>query len=211
MWHRSISLSNLATALWRQGHHHRAVETATRSLRLKRLIDDRLGTGWCLEVLAWAAAQGHDARRAATLFGASKSLSQAIDMPTNSHPTLIAIRHECEQRTRHALGDSGFETTFQRGMELNLEEATVYATNQRSQPNATRPANHADILTPRERQVADLIAQGLTNKDIAGELMISQRTAESHIEHILAKLEFTSRTQIAAAVVPNDLWSPGSS
>jgi non-specific serine/threonine protein kinase len=67
LWHRSISLSNLATALWRQGDHRRAVEATRRSLLLKRLIGDRLGTGWCLEVLAWAAAQERDARRAATL------------------------------------------------------------------------------------------------------------------------------------------------
>jgi DNA-binding NarL/FixJ family response regulator len=60
-------------------------------------------------------------------------------------------------------------------MELNLEEATAYALKERSQPHATRSASDADILTPRERQVADLIVQGLTNKGIAAKLMISHR------------------------------------
>jgi non-specific serine/threonine protein kinase len=86
---------------------------------------------------------------------------------------------------------------------MNLREATAYALNEGSRPTAARAASDADILTVRERQVADLIAQGLTNKGIAAELMISQRTAESHVERILAKLEFTSRAQIAAFVAPN--------
>jgi non-specific serine/threonine protein kinase len=53
-------------------------------------------------------------------------------------------------------------------------------------------------LTPRELQVARLIAAGRSNKDIAAELVISQRTAENHVEHILKKLGFTSRAQVAA-------------
>ena len=53
-------------------------------------------------------------------------------------------------------------------------------------------------LTRREREVAALIARGMSNKDIASALVISQRTAEGHVEHILAKLNFTSRSQVAA-------------
>ena len=48
--------------------------------------------------------------------------------------------------------------------------------------------------------MAHLIAAGRSNKDIASELVISQRTAENHVEHILAKLGFTSRAQVAAWV-----------
>ena len=55
-------------------------------------------------------------------------------------------------------------------------------------------------LTPREREVADLIAQGLSNKEIAARLVVSRRTAETHVESILRKLSFASRTQVAAWV-----------
>ena len=55
-------------------------------------------------------------------------------------------------------------------------------------------------LTPRELQVARLVAGGRSNKEIAAELVISQRTAEGHVEHILTKLGFTSRAQVAAWV-----------
>ena len=52
------------------------------------------------------------------------------------------------------------------------------------------------VLTRREREVAELLGQGLSNKEIAGQLVISQRTAEGHVEHILTKLGFSSRTQV---------------
>jgi DNA-binding CsgD family transcriptional regulator len=55
-------------------------------------------------------------------------------------------------------------------------------------------------LTPRELQVARLIAGGRSNKQIAAQLVISPRTAEGHVERILAKLGFTSRAQAAAWV-----------
>lgn len=55
--------------------------------------------------------------------------------------------------------------------------------------------------TGREQQVAELIAQGLGNKQIATRLVMSQRTAQGHVEHILTELGFTSRVQIAAWVV----------
>jgi DNA-binding NarL/FixJ family response regulator len=52
-------------------------------------------------------------------------------------------------------------------------------------------------LSPREREVAALVAGGLSNRQIAGRLLITERTAGAHVEHILGKLGFTSRTQIA--------------
>jgi non-specific serine/threonine protein kinase len=53
-------------------------------------------------------------------------------------------------------------------------------------------------LTRREREVATLVARGMSNKDVAAKLVIAQRTAEAHVEHILTKLGFTSRNQITA-------------
>jgi DNA-binding NarL/FixJ family response regulator len=55
-------------------------------------------------------------------------------------------------------------------------------------------------LTRRELQVADLIAQGLSNKDIATTLVISRRTAEGHVDRIMTKLGFSKRAQVAAWV-----------
>jgi non-specific serine/threonine protein kinase len=80
---------------------------------------------------------------------------------------------------------------------MNLDSAVAFALG--AQSEAARSAAHsAGQLTKRERQVVDLVAQGLTNKAIAARLVISQRTAEGHVDHILTKLGFTSRSQIAA-------------
>jgi pimeloyl-ACP methyl ester carboxylesterase/DNA-binding CsgD family transcriptional regulator len=66
-----------------------------------------------------------------------------------------------------------------------------------------RPARSVAPLSPRERQVAVLIASGLSNGEIASRLRISERTAEAHAEHIRNKLGFRSRSQIAAWTVDN--------
>jgi len=67
----------------------------------------------------------------------------------------------------------------------------------RADPAGIRPSQ-ADKLTWPQQQVADRVAQGLSNKEIGRSLVISQRTAESHVENILTRLGLTSRTQIAA-------------
>ena len=73
-------------------------------------------------------------------------------------------------------------------------------------PVAEAPAARS-ILSPRELEVARLVAQGLTNKQIGERLFVSERTAENHVQHILVKLGFSSRSQIAAWLIaePRDL------
>ena len=67
-----------------------------------------------------------------------------------------------------------------------------------AQPGAAESAARWAMLTAREREVAALVALGLANKDIASRLVVSRRTVDAHIEHILGKLGYSSRVQIAA-------------
>src|SRR6516225_12033821 len=64
-------------------------------------------------------------------------------------------------------------------------------------PPRSGPADRR-LLTPREREVAELVAAGFTNRQIAERLVISERTAEAHVEHIRAKRDCRSRAQVAA-------------
>jgi DNA-binding CsgD family transcriptional regulator len=64
------------------------------------------------------------------------------------------------------------------------------------------------LLSRREREVAALVARGLTNREIARTLFLSERTAENHVQHILTKLGFGSRAQIAAWAVSEGLPPP---
>jgi len=52
-------------------------------------------------------------------------------------------------------------------------------------------------LTPREHEVAELVGQGFTNREIAERLVLSERTAQNHVQHILTKLALSNRSQIA--------------
>jgi DNA-binding NarL/FixJ family response regulator len=66
--------------------------------------------------------------------------------------------------------------------------------------NSARPESQ---LTRRERQVAELVADGLTNREISTRMHISERTADSHLQHVMDKLGFNSRAQVAAWYAPN--------
>jgi DNA-binding NarL/FixJ family response regulator len=74
-----------------------------------------------------------------------------------------------------------------------------------AQPAGEEPR---DDLTPRERQVLELIGQGLSNKRIALELGVSEKTVKTHVGHVLAKLGVTDRTQAALHAVRSGLLSP---
>jgi non-specific serine/threonine protein kinase len=94
-------------------------------------------------------------------------------------------------------------------MGLAFDDAIAYALQQKPKA-APPPANtETTTLTRREREVAELVAEGLSNKEIADRLVISPRTAEGHVERILTKLGFTSRTQIAAWAHPTAKQRPG--
>jgi DNA-binding NarL/FixJ family response regulator len=64
------------------------------------------------------------------------------------------------------------------------------------------------LLTSREREVAALVAHGLTNRQIAAKLVVTERAAETHVQNILNKLGFTSRAQVAAWAVERGLQAP---
>jgi non-specific serine/threonine protein kinase len=74
-----------------------------------------------------------------------------------------------------------------------------------SEPTTLQPNAALAVLTPRERQVAALVAGGLTNKQIAAQLVVSDRTADVHVSNILGKLELTSRAQLAVWAVTHGL------
>ena len=95
---------------------------------------------------------------------------------------------------------------------MSLEEAAEYAFSEEAdQPEATigqdPPAHDGSMgsLTPREREIALLVARGLTNRQVSTELSISERTAANHVAKILKKLGLNSRTQIASWVTERQL------
>ncbi|QSE85251.1 LuxR family transcriptional regulator [Rhodococcus koreensis] len=198
--YRIYALWALGLAWWRSGDTARGADLLKQSLRILRVVDDPLASAWCLEGLAWIAAGERRAQRAAVLMGAAHSRWNAVGSPSVHLPGMVVFHKQCERQSRSALGDRAFAASFRRGARAICADAVTYAIDEHVHAPTDSPRNRIS-LTKREREVAGLIAQGLTNKAIAGELVIAQRTAQGHVEHVLAKLGFTSRAQIAAWVV----------
>jgi non-specific serine/threonine protein kinase len=113
-------------------------------------------------------------------------------------------RRACERQIRRGLDESSYEEALGRGRRLTHDEALAFALQECREPATPRQDGETQ-LTRREQEVAVLVARGLSNRDIAKSLVISQRTAESHVANILTKQGFTSRAQIAAWIAEQSI------
>ena len=185
---------------WHMGDWDRAASLEAESLRLSRALDNQVGMAVSIELLAWIAASTGHAERAARLLGGLQSLWKAI--PTRLYAPYVQYHDACVAGARSALGDREFDRVYRSATGVDADQLVALALEERAPAVAPTSGTRSPTeLTARERQIAGLVAQGLSNKDIASKLVISQRTAETHVEHILTKLGFTSRAQIAAWAV----------
>jgi DNA-binding CsgD family transcriptional regulator len=192
----------------------RATAYGRESLSDSAALGDTLGLTATLEVLAWAAAADGDHRRAARLLGAADQQAWVSGGNPFNAGEFGPAHAQCEATARAALGDVRFEAEFRAGAQLTLDDAIAYAQGDGTPQEppraraAPQPGADLPLLTKRELETALLIAQGLSNRQIAHQLMIAQRTAESHVENILAKLGFTTRTQIATWILTRENADP---
>ncbi|OJF13070.1 hypothetical protein BG844_17195 [Couchioplanes caeruleus subsp. caeruleus] len=204
VWWRSFALWALSVLRWRAGDHAGASAAAKESLTIGTVVEDEQFTvGLSLEALGWVAASVRRDQRAAQLLGASDRMWRAMHASLTSFRALRVFHDEVTTQLRARLGDRAFEAAFDRGVALTAAEAMALAVERVPAPRPAAgppaPAHLGDLgLTPREREVAALVAEGLTNREIAARLVVAQRTAEGHVENILSKLGFTSRAQVAA-------------
>jgi non-specific serine/threonine protein kinase len=112
---------------------------------------------------------------------------------------------------RAELDGAAFDAAWEHGSHLNFDAAIALAYAVEDRVKALQDRSMAaglsptDLLSPREREVAALLPQGWTNRQIAEALTITEGTANLHVKHILAKLGFTSRAQVAAWAVEQRL------
>ncbi|WP_433469476.1 LuxR C-terminal-related transcriptional regulator [Spirillospora sp. CA-128828] len=204
-WHRAYAMMALGVELWRQGEAARATSMEQESLRFNRSLDDPLGMGVNLEVLAWVAAGEKQFTRAARLLGIAKAVWKAVGAVLSGYGHLMRYHDACVDDTRRALGSSAFLAEVEHGADLPDGDGLAYALEETAAAEAgDRDAGRPSPLTPRETQIARLVAEGESNKKIAATLVISQRTVEGHIEHIMNKLGFNSRVQIAGWINDHD-------
>ena len=114
-------------------------------------------------------------------------------------PFIAPVLAQAEKSAIAALGNAKFEAEVETGKRLDRDAVFGLALGRSPRVEAaTSDSAGAGSLGKREADVALLVADGLTNKQIAARLFISERTVDSHVRSILNKLGFNSRAQIAA-------------
>jgi predicted ATPase/DNA-binding CsgD family transcriptional regulator/TolA-binding protein len=228
------ALIKLGRAAFLQNDYAGAHLLYERSLALFEALKDKMGIALCLMNLAGiviaatpvteSQAEGKEtaetalrsaAVSAASLLGTTQALMETVgfQLEPEDREWFSQYAHE----VRNQLGEETFAEAWAEGQAMPIEQAIV---NAQTIPAPPAPAGkalgeasptHATIgadfggLTRREREVAALVTQGKSNRQIAAELVVSERTVEGHINKILSKLGFRSRAQVAAWTVEKGL------
>ncbi|MEV0227524.1 LuxR C-terminal-related transcriptional regulator [Streptomyces sp. NPDC050704] len=202
-WATGITGAFLSLVRLMAGNLDGALDQARHTVRCLARLPDLTGLGNVLPGLAWiTAAQGRHAH-AALLEGAAAGIRRGVSPLLVNSPVLLAVHANFQAQMKEALGEAEFARLYAEGELLDLRRAVALALDEPSDPLPEAPAPRAPTLaalTRREREVAALVHQGLSNRQIAEKLVISKRTADAHVEHILAKLGVASRGEVAALV-----------
>jgi predicted ATPase/class 3 adenylate cyclase/DNA-binding CsgD family transcriptional regulator len=152
---------------------------------------------YCLDALGEVAAGLHSHEEAVRLFAAASRARADLGVghwtPEQEHWSSI------EKRLCDALGADAYKAARAVGMELTTDEAIGWA--RRGRGSRKRPPGGWESLTPTEAQVVELIAQGLTNPQIAERMFVSRATVKVHVAHIFQKLGISNRAELTAMAV----------
>ena len=201
---RMVGWLGMAT-FYNSDDHEAAAEFLREGLALNREVGSWEYVAYCLEGFAGLAGAKGEGVRAARLFGAAERLREDIAAPL---PPVDRAGYERSIVTARAqLDGAAWEAAWKEGRAMAPEEAVEHALSEQ-EPDPSTPLVPEDVtpgeatgdLTRREREIALLVARGLTNHQISKELVISERTAGNHIAKILKKLGLRSRAQIASWV-----------
>ena len=205
----TIPLLNLGTLAVEQDEPVRARALLLDALRALRQLGDEDGAVECLEALAGAAGMQGEGIRAAKLLGAAQAAREKLGATVR--PAELGRYERFVSLSRRGLDEGAWSAAWAAGRAMSLEEAADYALSPDAGPpsagqdtpqeSETRPPSSS--LTRREREVALLVARGLTNRQISTELTISERTVDNHVANILKKLGLSSRSQVVAWPSPD--------
>jgi DNA-binding NarL/FixJ family response regulator len=187
-----------------QGQTALGREHLTESIELSRAIGNRIGMVRGLEAFAGLALAEQRPDRAVILAAAAAALREASHLPPQPSATTERFLGAAQKPDAGRLWVEGSGLDASAAVDLALD-APPAAEARPPAAGAAPPGgggSAAGGLTPRERQIVALIAEGRSNKAIGQELTISPATAARHVANILLKLGLRSRAQIAAWAVP---------
>jgi predicted ATPase/DNA-binding SARP family transcriptional activator/DNA-binding CsgD family transcriptional regulator len=196
-----LSRHNLAWVALLRGELERAQVLHKENFARLRGVGTTLSFFDGLEGLACVAAAKGEAARAARLFGAAAALHESTGIPAANDERTLQEPYLLEARSH--LDEVAWEKAWKAGRAMPLESAIGYALSEERSSAPQAPDRHVSrarppSLTPREEEVALLVVHGLTNRQIASELVLSQHTARQHVKNILKKLGIHSREQVAS-------------
>ncbi|MET8758918.1 LuxR C-terminal-related transcriptional regulator [Lentzea sp. NPDC004782] len=196
-WSRCWALWAVATHRWRTGEHQQAAGLLREAIALR--LADRTLLGFLIEALAWCSSSAAEHDRAARLLGCAHAVWRLTGARIDQMSPYRDLDEQCAAHARSALGAETYDAAFADAAGFDLDEVIRYALREKP-PRSAKPGHGGEPsgLTKREQEIAELVARGMSNRDIATALVIGRRTVESHIENILAKLGFTSRTQVTS-------------
>jgi predicted ATPase/DNA-binding CsgD family transcriptional regulator len=198
-------LTNIGLMMLAQDDYERSATLLRESLRLARGLDHKLYIQYGIIGLAGVAASQGLPVRAARLWGAAEGMSE-----TYGTQLARAVRALIDYEGRLAvarsrLDDAAWSAAWEEGRGMNSEQAIEYALEQETGPEPPAPVAHPAGLSDREAEVLRLVATGLTNAEVAGQLFLSSRTVEWYLGSIYRKVGLHSRTEAARFAVEHDL------
>ena len=210
-WIRGYLHFVIGAARFGRGEYDRSALSATTALRIKYELGDGVGMAYCLELLAWLAAQDRRYPDAAWLLGAADPLWQGAGARLGGTAVMEDLHQAALRSAQEALGPDRCAALRRDGARQPLEQVVARAAERprgrarsRAGVRALRdrtPTAQPVPLTRREQEVALLAADGRSNREIAEHLVISKRTVDAHVERILAKLGVPTRGHIADRLV----------
>ena len=200
------TLHNLAYVCLYQGDIGRAHTLFYESLEAQRAQSNQAGILEGLRGYAALASATGLAAESARLYAAAIANGRGGDSESLWALEKLEYEHYIGL-ARARLSDAEFEAEQAKGRILSMKQAIEYGLNLRfglPKPSL-KGLEPSQALTEREREVVTLIARGLSNGEIAGELVLSKRTVEHHMANILSKLGFANRAQIVRWAMENGL------
>jgi predicted ATPase/DNA-binding CsgD family transcriptional regulator len=202
VWAVAWSAWGLATTLSAQGRLAEACPLLAEALAIYTDLHDSRGLAQCLEALAFVASEQAHYETAARLIGAAAVVRERVAArPPDAEQ---ARNSEVERVLTRALGPQDAYRFIHAGRTMPVRQAADLALAVASGATPGDLDRSQQVpLTPRERQVAALVASGRTNRQIGRMLGISEKTAEVHLHHVMSKLDVRSRAEVAAWAVTN--------